>query len=192
MRNQKVASTFGATLVPHHDSSCSQTTTRSALPRLSRSQRCFPLSSPLSPSSSRSSSTFPHQLGSLSLSTVRGPSTNTALLPQTVVHYGWIPLILYVGWSSSNPRPPFARFVSSLSPPAAELLTQCGCLRAQARLSPRLNSIASSSQCTNPFSRPFLAVRAVPVRCRSLSFPSHRLESRRAEDVCTVLEKLER
>lgn len=24
---------------------------------------------------------------------------------QTVVHYGWIPLILFVGWNSSNPKP---------------------------------------------------------------------------------------
>ncbi|BGP13364.1 hypothetical protein JCM10213v2_001283 [Rhodosporidiobolus nylandii] len=34
---------------------------------------------------------------------------------KTVVHYGWIPLILYVGWSSSNPRPPIARLISPLA-----------------------------------------------------------------------------
>lgn len=31
--------------------------------------------------------------------------TENAAVLQTIVHYGWVPLILFVGWSSSSPKP---------------------------------------------------------------------------------------
>lgn len=47
------------------------------------------------------------------ISLISSPSfetiVNSKVLVQTVVHYGWVPLILYVGWSTSNPRPPLVR-----------------------------------------------------------------------------------
>lgn len=38
-----------------------------------------------------------------------------SLIPaQTIVHYGWIPTILFVAYRASNPRPPLMRCVRFL------------------------------------------------------------------------------
>ncbi|BGP22277.1 hypothetical protein Rt10032_c07g3247 [Rhodotorula toruloides] len=34
---------------------------------------------------------------------------------RTIVHYGWIPTILFVAYRASNPRPPLMRLVSPLA-----------------------------------------------------------------------------
>ncbi|KAM0792702.1 hypothetical protein ACM66B_002482 [Microbotryomycetes sp. NB124-2] len=34
---------------------------------------------------------------------------------KSVVHYGWVPLILFVGWSSSNPKPNLIKLISPLA-----------------------------------------------------------------------------
>ncbi|KAN0097570.1 hypothetical protein V8E55_002016 [Tylopilus felleus] len=34
---------------------------------------------------------------------------------QTVLHYGWIPMIIYIGYTRSSPQPMFIKSVSSLS-----------------------------------------------------------------------------
>jgi len=33
---------------------------------------------------------------------------------RVALHYGWIPLVLYVGWSQSAPRPNFMKLLSPL------------------------------------------------------------------------------
>ena len=34
------------------------------------------------------------------------------LSPQTVLHYGWIPLIIYVGFTRSNPQPSLIKYAT--------------------------------------------------------------------------------
>jgi len=34
---------------------------------------------------------------------------------QAAVHYGWLPLVLYYGWTVSNPRPSFIKLVTPLA-----------------------------------------------------------------------------
>ncbi|KIM91217.1 hypothetical protein PILCRDRAFT_1399 [Piloderma croceum F 1598] len=34
---------------------------------------------------------------------------------QTVLHYGWIPLIIYVGYTRSNPQPSLIKMISPLA-----------------------------------------------------------------------------
>ncbi|KAK7520907.1 TOM7 family-domain-containing protein [Phyllosticta citriasiana] len=34
---------------------------------------------------------------------------------RVAIHYGYIPLILYFGWSHSTPRPAFIRLISPLA-----------------------------------------------------------------------------
>ncbi|ORY80674.1 hypothetical protein BCR35DRAFT_331742 [Leucosporidium creatinivorum] len=36
-------------------------------------------------------------------------------LGKTVVHYGWVPLILFIGWNSSNPKPNLIKLISPLA-----------------------------------------------------------------------------
>ena len=41
---------------------------------------------------------------------------------QTVMHYGWIPLIIYIGYTNSSPRPMFIKYASCLAFSAALIL----------------------------------------------------------------------
>jgi len=34
---------------------------------------------------------------------------------RTVVHYGWIPMIIYIGYTQSSPRPMFIKLISPLA-----------------------------------------------------------------------------
>ncbi|KAF8969401.1 hypothetical protein BDZ97DRAFT_1915358 [Flammula alnicola] len=34
---------------------------------------------------------------------------------QTILHYGWIPLIIYVGFTRSNPKPELFKLISPLA-----------------------------------------------------------------------------
>ncbi|KAG8959644.1 hypothetical protein FRC03_007674 [Tulasnella sp. 419] len=34
---------------------------------------------------------------------------------KTVVHYGWIPLIIYIGYTRSNPQPSLIKLISPLA-----------------------------------------------------------------------------
>ncbi|KZW04370.1 Tom7-domain-containing protein [Exidia glandulosa HHB12029] len=36
-------------------------------------------------------------------------------LGRTVLHYGWIPLIIYVGYTRSNPQPSLIKLISPLA-----------------------------------------------------------------------------
>ncbi|KAI9574795.1 hypothetical protein HD554DRAFT_2010292 [Boletus coccyginus] len=40
-------------------------------------------------------------------------------LGRTVLHYGWIPMIIYFGYTRSSPQPMFIKSVSPLSPSIA-------------------------------------------------------------------------
>jgi hypothetical protein len=100
--------------------------------------------------------------------------------PQTVVHYGWIPLILYVGWSSSNPRPPFARCALSPLLRSAPTKLTCAFSAASSPPSPRL----AFQKCTNglpPLS--LFSVHYVPRPARHLLLQLRRSkeEERRGE-----------
>lgn len=33
---------------------------------------------------------------------------------RVALHYGWIPLVIYIGWSQSTPRPNFLKLLSPL------------------------------------------------------------------------------
>ncbi|RPD66932.1 Tom7-domain-containing protein [Lentinus tigrinus ALCF2SS1-7] len=56
------------------------------------------------------------------LSTPKMPSEETKEriikavdLARTVVHYGWIPFIIYVGYTRSNPQPSLIKLISPLA-----------------------------------------------------------------------------
>ncbi|EAU84328.1 hypothetical protein CC1G_01324 [Coprinopsis cinerea okayama7 len=36
-------------------------------------------------------------------------------LSRTVIHYGWIPFIIYVGFTRSNPQPSLIKLISPLA-----------------------------------------------------------------------------
>ncbi|KAL9934112.1 hypothetical protein V8E36_007194 [Tilletia maclaganii] len=36
-------------------------------------------------------------------------------ISKNVIHYGWVPFVLYVGWTRSNPQPSLIRLISPLA-----------------------------------------------------------------------------
>ena len=48
----------------------------------------------------------------VALCTAHKPSLKTT---QTVLHYGWIPMIIYIGYTRSSPQPMFIKCVLPLS-----------------------------------------------------------------------------
>ncbi|KIL70283.1 hypothetical protein M378DRAFT_96762 [Amanita muscaria Koide BX008] len=41
--------------------------------------------------------------------------TKAVEVGRTVLHYGWIPLIIYVGYTRSNPQPSLIKLISPLA-----------------------------------------------------------------------------
>ncbi|TFK20362.1 Tom7-domain-containing protein [Coprinopsis marcescibilis] len=41
--------------------------------------------------------------------------TKVIELSRTVIHYGWIPFIIYVGFTRSNPQPSLIKLISPLA-----------------------------------------------------------------------------
>ncbi|KAJ3819269.1 hypothetical protein F5878DRAFT_658195 [Lentinula raphanica] len=41
--------------------------------------------------------------------------TSAILLAQTILHYAWIPMIIYVGFTRSNPQPSLIKLISPLA-----------------------------------------------------------------------------
>ncbi|CDR36839.1 hypothetical protein NBRC10512_002047 [Rhodotorula toruloides] len=58
----------------------------------------------------------PTMLGFVGLSDDNKERISKAIeVAKTIVHYGWIPTILFVAYRASNPRPPLMRLISPLA-----------------------------------------------------------------------------